>query len=70
METRLQQRQQNLTAQGRFAATIPTVHDNGHEDASWMDPWFVGIGGLLEGLLEAAHEEGNALELLFVTQTL
>ena len=31
-----------------------------------MDPWLAGIGALLEGRLQAAHEEGNALELLFV----
>ena len=31
-----------------------------------MEPRLARIGALEEGLLQAGHEEGNALELLFV----
>ena len=66
MEKGLQERQQYLGAQGRFAASSCAIHNDSHDDTSWMDPRLIHVGTLWEGFLQATDEKGNALKLFSI----
>ena len=66
MEEALQERQQDLGAQSRFAASSSAVHNDGHEDMSRVEPRLAQVRALWEGPLQAADEKSNTLELFLV----
>ena len=66
MEKALQERQQDLGAQNRFAASSSAIHNDSHDDTSWMDPRLAHVGTLWEGFLQATDEKGNTLKLFSI----